>query len=190
MCLPLATISTAVPAEEELTAFKFHHFPRCSDYVGTYTRRAYENPYMGYHISTLIGSRKLCSLVISMLMSILQDVGTYTGRAYENPYMGCLISTLIGSRKLCSLVISMLMSILQNVGTYMCVLCENPYMGYLISMLIGSRKLCSLVINMLMSILRRGGTHGFQMSSLPKVQSFFRCRITVLVQQNFINFFP
>jgi hypothetical protein len=30
-------------------------------------------------ISTLIGTRKLRSLVISMLMSILQDVGTYMG---------------------------------------------------------------------------------------------------------------
>ena len=44
-----------------------------------YTGRAYENPYMGYLISTLIGARKLCSLVISMLMSILQDVGRYIG---------------------------------------------------------------------------------------------------------------
>jgi hypothetical protein len=40
-----------------------------------------------------ISTRKLCSLVISMLMSILQNVGTHTGRACENPYMGCLIST-------------------------------------------------------------------------------------------------
>ena len=83
-----------------------------------YTGRAYENPYMGCLISTLIGTRKLRSLVISMLMSILQNVGTYTGRAYENPYIGCLISTLIGTRKLRSLVISMLMSTLQDVGTY------------------------------------------------------------------------
>jgi hypothetical protein len=34
---------------------------------------------MGYLISTLIGARKLCSLVISMLMSILQDVGRDAG---------------------------------------------------------------------------------------------------------------
>jgi pyrimidine deaminase RibD-like protein len=61
--------------------------------VGTYTGRAYENPYMGCLISTFIGTRKLCTLVISMHMSILQDIDTYTGRAYENPYMGCLIST-------------------------------------------------------------------------------------------------
>jgi hypothetical protein len=40
-----------------------------------------------------IGTRKLCSLAISMLMSILENVGTYIMRAYENPYMGCLIST-------------------------------------------------------------------------------------------------
>ena len=72
--------------------------------------RAYENAYMGCLVITLIGTRKLCILVISMLMNILQDVGTYTGRAYENPYMGFLISTLLGTRKLCSLVISMLMS--------------------------------------------------------------------------------
>ena len=65
--------------------------------VGSYTGRAYENPYMGCLIST----RKLCTLVISMLMSTLQNVGSYTGRAYENPYIGCLIST----RKLCTLVI-------------------------------------------------------------------------------------
>ena len=32
-----------------------------------------------------LGARKLCSLVITMLMSILEDVGIYTGRAYENP---------------------------------------------------------------------------------------------------------
>jgi hypothetical protein len=62
---------------------------------------------MGCLIITVIGTCKLCTLVISMLMSILQNVGTYTGRAYENPYMGCLISTLIGTRKLCSVVISM-----------------------------------------------------------------------------------
>jgi hypothetical protein len=60
--------------------------------VVTYTRRAYENPYIK---STFIGTRKSASVVISLLMSILQDVGTYTGRAYENPYMGCLISTLL-----------------------------------------------------------------------------------------------
>ena len=77
--------------------------------VRTYTGRAYENP-------TPLGGRKLCSLVISMLLSILQDVGSYMERAYENPNMGYLISTLIDARKLCSLVISMLMSILQDVG--------------------------------------------------------------------------
>ena len=49
---------------------------------------------MGYLISTLIDARKLCSLVISMLMSILQDVGTYMGRAYENP-------TPLSARKSC-----------------------------------------------------------------------------------------
>ena len=103
---------------------------------------------MGCLISTLIGTRKLRSLVISMLMSTLQDVGTYTGRAYENPFMGCLISTLIGTRKLCSLVISMLMSTLQSVGTYTGRAYGNPYMGCLISALIGTRKLCSLVISM------------------------------------------
>ena len=61
---------------------------------------------MGCLISTLIGTRKLCTLVISMLMSILQSIGTYTGRAYENPYIWgvSLISTLIGTRKLCTLV--------------------------------------------------------------------------------------
>jgi hypothetical protein len=73
--------------------------------VGTYMVRAYENPNMripiwhvhehittcwfiygaGYENPTPLGARKLCSLVISMLMSILQDVGTYIGRAYENP---------------------------------------------------------------------------------------------------------
>jgi hypothetical protein len=59
-----------------------------------------------------VGTRKLSSLVISMLMSILQNVGTYTGRAYENSCMGSLISTLLhGTRKLSSFVISMLMSI-------------------------------------------------------------------------------
>ena len=66
---------------------------------------------MGYLISTLIDARKLCSLVISMLLSILQDVGSYMGRAYENPNMGHLISTLIDARKLFNLVITMLMSI-------------------------------------------------------------------------------
>ena len=30
-------------------------------------------------ISTLTGTRKLCSLVISMLMSILKNVGKYMG---------------------------------------------------------------------------------------------------------------
>ena len=74
---------------------------------------------MGYLISTLIDARKLCSLVISMLMSILQDVGTYMGHANE-------ITTPLGARKLCSLVISMLMSILQDVGTYMGRAYENP----------------------------------------------------------------
>jgi hypothetical protein len=69
-----------------------------------------------------ISTRKLCSLAISMLMSILQNVGTYTGRAYEIPYMGCLISTL-------NLVISMLMSILQDVGTYTGRAYENANMG-------------------------------------------------------------
>ena len=34
---------------------------------------------MGCLISTLTGTRKLCSLVISMLMSILKDVGKYMG---------------------------------------------------------------------------------------------------------------
>ena len=116
--------------------------------VGSYTGRAYENPYMWCLIST----RKLCTLVISMLMSTLQNVGTYTGRAYENPYIGCLIST----RKLCTLVISMLMSPLQNVGTYTGRAYENPYMGCLIS----TRKLCILVISMLMSILQNVGTYG------------------------------
>jgi uncharacterized membrane protein YoaT (DUF817 family) len=80
-----------------------------------------------------IGTRKLCSLVISMLMSVLENVGTYIGRDYENPYIGYLISTLIGTRKLCSLVISMLMSILQNVGTYTGRAYENPYIGCHIS---------------------------------------------------------
>jgi hypothetical protein len=74
--------------------------------------RAYENP-------TPLAARKLCSLFISMLKSILQDVGTYMVRAYENPNMGYLISTLIDARKLFSLVITMLMSILQDVGSYM-----------------------------------------------------------------------
>jgi hypothetical protein len=76
-----------------------------------------------------IGTRKLCSLAISMLMSILQNVGTHTGRAYEIPYMGCLISTLISTRKLCNLVISMLMSILQDVGTYTGRAYENANIG-------------------------------------------------------------
>ena len=53
--------------------------------VGTYTGRAYENPYMGCLNKHAAGTRKLCSLFISMLMSILQEIGTYTGRAYENP---------------------------------------------------------------------------------------------------------
>ena len=91
--------------------------------------RAYENPDMGYLISTLIDARKLCSLVISMLMSILQDVGSYMGRAYEN-------TTPLGERKLCTLFISVLQSILQDVGTYMGRAYENPNMGYLISTLI------------------------------------------------------
>ena len=74
-----------------------------------------------------IGAPKLCSLVISMLMSTLQNVGTYISRACENPYIErYLISTLIGTRKLCSLVISMLMSILENVGTYIGRAYENP----------------------------------------------------------------
>ena len=81
----------------------------------------------------VIGARKLCSLVISMLMSILQNVGTYTGRIYENPYIENLISTLIRTRKLCSSVVSMLMIILQNVGTYTGRAYENPYIGCLIS---------------------------------------------------------
>jgi hypothetical protein len=56
-------------------------------------------------------------MVITMLMSLLQDVGSYMGGgAYENPNMAYLISTLIDARKLCSLVVSMLMSILQYVG--------------------------------------------------------------------------
>jgi hypothetical protein len=54
--------------------------------------RAYENPNMGYIISTMIDARKLFSLVITMLMSILQDVGSYMVRAYENP-------TPLGARK-------------------------------------------------------------------------------------------
>ena len=87
----------------------------------------WENPYIGYLISTLIGTRKLCSLVISILMSILENVGTYIGRAYENPYIRYLISTLIGAWNLCSLVISMLMSTLQNVGTYIWRAYENPF---------------------------------------------------------------
>jgi hypothetical protein len=95
--------------------------------------RAYENPYMVCLISTLIGTWKLCTLVIGMLMSILQDVATYTGRAYENPYFGCIISTFIGTRKLCTLVISMHMSILQDIDTYTGRVYENPYMGCLIS---------------------------------------------------------
>jgi hypothetical protein len=60
-------------------------------------------------------ARKLSSLVIRMLKSILQHaVGSYTGRAYENPYTWGIsyISTLIGvRRKLCSLVVSMLKGI-------------------------------------------------------------------------------
>jgi hypothetical protein len=39
-----------------------------------YTGRAYENP-------TPLGTRKLCSLVISMLMSILQNVGNENNTA-------------------------------------------------------------------------------------------------------------
>jgi hypothetical protein len=81
---------------------------------------------MGYLISTLLDARKLFSLVITMLMSILQDVGSYMGRAYENPNMGYLMSTLIDARTLCSLVISMLISILQDVGTYKGRPYENP----------------------------------------------------------------
>jgi hypothetical protein len=168
---------------------------------------------MGCLISMLIGTRKLCTLVISMLMSIyiLQDVDTYTGRAYENPYMGCLISTLIyrhtkimhfshkhpvehitgcwyiyvrayenpymvclistliGKRKLCTLVISMLMSIyiLQDVGKYTASAYENPYMGCRISTLIGKRKLCTLVISMLMSILQDVGTYMCVLMRIP-----------------------
>ena len=80
-----------------------------------------------------IGEPKLCSLVISMFMSILQNVGTYIGRAYENLYIENLKSTLIGTRKLCSLAISMFMSILQNVATYTGRAYENPYIGCLIS---------------------------------------------------------
>ena len=49
---------------------------------------------LGCLISTLLGTRKLRTLVISLLMIILQDVGRYNVRAYENPCMGCLISTL------------------------------------------------------------------------------------------------
>jgi hypothetical protein len=81
---------------------------------------------MGYLISTLIDARTLCIVVITMLMSILQDVGSYIGRAYENPNMGYLINTLIDARKLCSLVVSMLMSILQDVGIYTGRAYENP----------------------------------------------------------------
>jgi hypothetical protein len=50
--------------------------------VGSYMGRAYENPNMGYLISTLLDARKLFNLFITMLMSILQDVGSYMGRAY------------------------------------------------------------------------------------------------------------
>jgi hypothetical protein len=50
--------------------------------VGSYMGRAYENPNMGYLISTLLDARTLLSLVITMLMRILQDVGSYMGRAY------------------------------------------------------------------------------------------------------------
>ena len=42
--------------------------------VGSYIGRAYENP-------TPLAARKLWSLFISMLKSILQDVGTYMVRA-------------------------------------------------------------------------------------------------------------
>ena len=80
-----------------------------------------------------IGARKLCSLVISMLVSTLQNVGTYIGRAYENPYIENLKSTMIGTRKLCNLAISVLMCIVQNVGTYTGRAYENHYIRCLIS---------------------------------------------------------
>jgi hypothetical protein len=67
-------------------------------------------------------------MLITMLMSILQDFGTYNGVSLI-PYMGCLISTLIGTHKLCSLVISMLMSILQDFCTYIGVLMRIPIWG-------------------------------------------------------------
>jgi hypothetical protein len=70
-----------------------------------------------------VGTRKLSSLVISMLMCILQDVVTYTGRAYENPY---IISTFIGTRKSGSVVTSLLMSM--DAGTYTGRAYDNPYM--------------------------------------------------------------
>ena len=43
--------------------------------VHIWALRSYKNTNMRYLIITLIGTRKLCSLLISMLMSILQDVG-------------------------------------------------------------------------------------------------------------------
>jgi hypothetical protein len=103
--------------------------------AGSYMGRAYENPNIGYLISTLLDARKLCSLVITMLMSILYVDSIFTGRAYEN-------RTPIGARKLCSLVISMLMSILQDVGTYMGRAYENPTS-------FGARNLYSLFISVL-----------------------------------------
>jgi hypothetical protein len=68
--------------------------------------RAYETPQYEILISTPYmyqnPVRKSCSVVISMLMSILQVMLIHIyWRAYENPYMRYLISTLIGTRKSC-----------------------------------------------------------------------------------------
>ena len=111
--------------------------------------RAYENPYMGCLINTPIGTRKLSTLIISLLIRILQDVGTYM-----RVLMRILISCKHAHRY--TKIISLLMSILQNVCTYTGRAYENPY---IISTLIGTRKLCTLVISMLVSILQDVGTY-------------------------------
>jgi hypothetical protein len=111
--------------------------------------RACENPYMGCLISTPIGTRKWCTLVISVLMSILQDVGTYMGVLMRIPI-------LCKHAHRYTKIISLLVSIFkQNVGTYTRCAYEN---SYIISTLIGTRKLCTLVIRLLMSILQNFGT--------------------------------
>jgi hypothetical protein len=126
--------------------------------------RAYKNPYMGFLISTLIGKRKLCRLVISIEHNYYKMLVHIWACFWESLY-GFLISTLRGSRKLCKL---------QNVGSYMGVLIywqlwtlvhiwaclwESLYGRVSLKHADRNTKLCSLVISMLMSILQNVGSY-------------------------------